>query len=153
MSLKTPSAANNLTNLDGQGWLTNEGMRNRTGSQPSRSVADEHHHDSRPTNTGGHGYRTKLYFLLWFAVTFMGCNAEPEVTDPAPKTTATPVERLLVAMQNEDWELANQYAQEALIISPEDPDLLTYEAKTAAFCDRRSEAAQLLVEAARYAEY
>ena len=153
MSLKTSSAANNLTTPDGQGLLTNEGIRIRIGSQPSGHVADEHHHDSRPTSIGGHGYRTKLYFLLWIAVTFMGCNAEPEVTDPAPKTTATPVERLLVAMQNEDWELANQYAQEALIISPEDPDLLTYAAKTAAFCDRRSEAAQLLVEAARYAEY
>ena len=56
-------------------------------------------------------------------------------------------------MQNEDWELANQCAQEALIISPEDPDLLTYAAKTAAYCDRKSEAAQLLVDAASHADY
>ena len=83
----------------------------------------------------------------------MGCNTESPVTNTKPERTATPVERLLVAMQNEDWELANQCAQEALIISPEDPDLLTYAAKTAAYCDRKSEAAQLLVDAATHADY
>ncbi|MDB4533026.1 hypothetical protein N9248_01840, partial [bacterium] len=56
-------------------------------------------------------------------------------------------------MRNEDWKLANRYAQEALIVSPEDPDLLTYAAKTAAYCDRKTEAAQLLVDAATHADY
>ena len=56
-------------------------------------------------------------------------------------------------MEAENWETANRYAQEALIVSPEDPDLLAYAAKTAAFCDRKREAAQLLVEAATQAQY
>lgn len=94
-----------------------------------------------------------MCLLLWISLTFIGCNGESEVTSPKPKKTTTPVERLQLAMQNEDWELASQCAQEALIISPEDPDLLTYAAKTAAYCNRKREAAQLLVEAAKHANY
>ncbi|MDB4749273.1 FG-GAP-like repeat-containing protein [Rubripirellula sp.] len=90
---------------------------------------------------------------LCILLTATGCNSESKLSDTEPTKTATPVERLLVAMQNEDWELANQCAQEALIISPKDPDLLTYAAKTAAYCNRKREAAQLLVDAATHANY
>ena len=82
-----------------------------------------------------------------------GCRSESKSSDPEPTRPATPVERLLVAMENQDWELANRCAQEALIVSPEDPDLLTYAAKTAAYCNRKREAAQLLVDAATHANY
>ena len=93
------------------------------------------------------------YLFLLISIACLGCNTESKVADTEQEKTATPVERLLIAMQNEDWELANQFSQEALIISPEDPDLLTYAAKTAAYCNRKGEAAQLLVEAATHADY
>ena len=91
--------------------------------------------------------------ILAFALVMAGCRSESKSSGTESEVPQTPVERMLSAMEAENWETANRYAQEALIVSPEDPDLLTYAAKTAAFCDRKREAAQLLVEAATQAQY
>lgn len=103
----------------------------------------------------GSGQHRGQGWLLWVCILLAttGCRSESKPSDTELTSPATPVERLLVAMRNEDWKLANRYAQEALIVSPEDPDLLTYAAKTAAYCDRKAEAAQLLVDAATHADY
>ncbi|MGI9470919.1 MAG: FG-GAP-like repeat-containing protein [Rubripirellula sp.] len=83
-----------------------------------------------------------------------GCrDREPVASAPNNAKVEEPRVRLQTAMQAEDWELANQYAQEALIISPSDPDLLTLAAKTAAYCGKKREAAQLLVDAATHSNF
>ena len=120
----------------------------------SRCLAENKPHTNFSFRKNGWSQRARNgCFWLWLSLTFLGCNTEPKVADTKKEKATTPVERLLVAMQNEDWELANQCAQEALIIAPEDPDLLTYAAKTAAYCNRKREAAQLLVDAATHADY
>ncbi len=49
--------------------------------------------------------------------------------------------------------MAREYSQQALIVRPDDPDLMTEAAKVAAFCDHKSDAAQLLVDAAVKAKF
>ncbi|MDA7492495.1 FG-GAP-like repeat-containing protein [bacterium] len=151
--MKTSSAANDLSIRQGHGRLISKGRNTRVDSG-SPCVATEEHQSEFPFWKNDWYQRGRNWcFLLWVSLFFIGCNTESKVANTEQEKTTTPVERLLVAMQNEDWELANQCAQEALIISPEDPDLLTYAAKTAAYCDRKSEAAQLLVDAASHADY
>ena len=56
-------------------------------------------------------------------------------------------------MEARDWKLANQYAQSALISDPDDPDLLTDAAKIAALNGRKRDAAALIVQAAKKANF
>jgi tetratricopeptide (TPR) repeat protein len=57
------------------------------------------------------------------------------------------------AMDAGDWQLADRYGKQALIVRPDDPELLTKLAKINAYSDRKREAAFLLVDAARLANY
>lgn len=57
------------------------------------------------------------------------------------------------AMLREDWQLARRHAAGALLADPNDPDLLTDAAKVAAMCGSKREAARLMVDAARAANY
>ncbi|MCS7467611.1 FG-GAP-like repeat-containing protein [Stieleria sp. ICT_E10.1] len=57
------------------------------------------------------------------------------------------------AMQAGDWQRADRYAKSALIADPNDPDLVSLVAKVNAYCGRKRDAANLLVEAARLANY
>ena len=151
--MKNSSAVNELSSGQRRGRLRSKGKNAKVDSGP-RCLDVNKTHSNFSFRENSASQRTREYFfLLWISITFLGCNAEKKVAETEKGTIATPVERLLVAMQNEDWELANQCAQEALIISPDDPDLLTYAAKTAAYCNRKSEAAQLLVDAATHADY
>ncbi|MCC9602499.1 FG-GAP-like repeat-containing protein [Stieleria sp. JC731] len=54
-----------------------------------------------------------------------------------------------LAIANQQWETAERYSRKALIENPNDPELLKLTAGVLAFLDRKSEAAQMLVEAAR----
>ena len=87
--------------------------------------------------------------ILAFALVMAGCRSESKSSDTESEVPQTPVERMLSAMEAENWETANRYAHIDRFTGRS--DLLTYAAKTVAFCDRKREAAQLLVEAATQA--
>ena len=52
-----------------------------------------------------------------------------------------------------NWELARQHSQQALVAHPDHPDVITDAAKVAAMCNRKREAARLMVDAATAANY
>ncbi|MEM8668782.1 MAG: FG-GAP-like repeat-containing protein [Planctomycetota bacterium] len=58
-----------------------------------------------------------------------------------------------IAVDAKDWARAEEYSKNALIENPNDPDVMTQVAVVAAFRDRKREAANLLAEAARMANY
>ena len=60
---------------------------------------------------------------------------------------------LQAAINARDWELAETLVSRALIAAPDDPDLLTEVAKVNAFRGRKRDAALMLVDAAKLAEY
>ena len=151
--MKTSSAANDLSIRQGHGRPNSKARTTRFDSRAPCFATNELQRESSVWENVWYQRGRIWCFLLWVLLAVVGCNTEPKVADTEKAKVATPLERLLVAMQNEDWELANQCSQEALIISPEDPDLLTYAAKTAAYCNRKGEAAQLLVDAASHADY
>ena len=57
------------------------------------------------------------------------------------------------AVQAGDWQGADRYARQVLIARPDDPTLVTKVAAVAARCDRKREAATLLVDAASLANF
>ena len=57
------------------------------------------------------------------------------------------------AVAEKNWELAEQYATQALIESPDDADLITLAAGVAAFRDRKRDAATMLADAARISSF
>lgn len=94
--------------------------------------------------------------LILVCLSLVGCNATKET--PADSTEAVAKEtdpRALMeaAIQAGDWQLADRHANAALIAQPDDPDLLTQVAKVNALCGRKRDAANLLVEAAKSAEF
>ncbi|WP_218933694.1 CRTAC1 family protein [Rubripirellula lacrimiformis] len=56
-------------------------------------------------------------------------------------------------MQARDWEAARPVARQAILANPNDPDLLTDAAKVFGFGGQARQAAEMLVEAARVADY
>ncbi len=69
------------------------------------------------------------------------------------QTADDPAQELKSAVETRDWNRALQVAPEAMIASPDDPNVLTNAAIATANAGRRVEAAQLLVDAARASEY
>ena len=91
--------------------------------------------------------------VMSIAIFAVGCGkSQPERT-AEPRAHDDPVAQMQSAMQAGDWQSASQFAQQALIVHPDDPDLLTQAAKAAAFCDRKRDAAKLLVDAAVHADF
>ena len=84
---------------------------------------------------------------------FGGCRSESNDVPGGRLAKPDPVVLMEAAMQAGDWQLADRYAKPALIARPDDPDLVTKVAKITAYCDRKREAATLLVEAARLANF
>lgn len=85
-----------------------------------------------------------------------GCNskAKVEVEKTVKQSPADIATRLMrSAMALGDWEAANEHCQKALVLRPDDIDLLTDAAKIAAFSDRKRDAANLLVDALELAGY
>ncbi len=82
-----------------------------------------------------------------------GCRSESTDESGDRPAKPDPIALMEAAMQAGDWQLADRYAKPALIAKPDDPDLVTKVAKVTAYCDRKREAATLLVEAARLANF
>ena len=77
-----------------------------------------------------------------------GCHRESDVT-----SSVDPVALMLAAIDAGDWQLADQHSKQVLIANRDDPDLLTKVAAVSAYCDRKREAAHLLADAARLANF
>lgn len=82
----------------------------------------------------------------------VGCGTS---TKPVAVATAAvdPLQKMRDAMAVGNWELARQHSQQALVAHPGDAGVMTDAAKVAAFCDRKREAAKLMVDAATAANY
>ncbi|MCO8122298.1 FG-GAP-like repeat-containing protein [Stieleria sp. TO1_6] len=65
----------------------------------------------------------------------------------------SPAKAMESAIAAGDWQRADRYSKRVLMANPDDPDVVTRVATVAAFCDRKSEAAMMLVEAAKLADY
>ena len=95
-------------------------------------------------------------WLGWLAILILGmwvgCDRS---SNPAPVTPAPPdpLRMMRDAMSVGNWELARQHSQQALVAHPNDPEAITDAAKVAALCDRKREAAHLMVDAAAAADY
>jgi tetratricopeptide (TPR) repeat protein len=79
-----------------------------------------------------------------------GCSRPNPPSEPRDQSAAA---LMRAAVDARDWPLAERYSKQALIEDPDDPDLITTAAGIAAFGDRKREAASMLVDAARLANY
>lgn len=82
-----------------------------------------------------------------------GCNGNSSFKPTDTRKSENPIARMRGAMERREWQLADVLAQKALIANPNDADLITDAARIAALCDRKREAAQLLVDAAAISKY
>ncbi len=89
-----------------------------------------------------------LRLVVPMAIFLLGCGYKTPTDSAQLHQPDDPVVQMRAAMRAGDWQLASQYSQRALIVLPDDPDLLTDAAKVAAFSDRKRDAAHLLVDAA-----
>lgn len=80
-----------------------------------------------------------------------GCGARPDVAEQDPEVD--PITSMRQAMGAGEWEVAKQSGTEALIVHPDDPNVLTDVAKTLAMTGRTGEASQLMVDAARVSDF
>ncbi|MGI9471662.1 MAG: hypothetical protein ACR2NZ_09040, partial [Rubripirellula sp.] len=83
-------------------------------------------------------------FLLGSLVVAIGCNSRSEIDregvtneEPSSASASQAARDMRAAMKRQDWETANQHAQQALIASPNDPDLITDAARIAALSGRK----------------
>ncbi len=90
--------------------------------------------------------------LLGWVLVLAGCGRSGQVPQ-AETQQRNAAELMEQAMEAREWVLAEEYSNEALIERPDDPDLITQAAKIAAFRDRKREAAFMLADAARLANY
>ena len=81
----------------------------------------------------------------------LGCGTADKSKPAVPDQD--PVRQMRAAIDARDWQRADEFAQAALIARPGDPDVLTDVARVAAFCDRKREAALLLIEAAKITNF
>ena len=92
-------------------------------------------------------------------ISLVGCESEKNAKESEPQqsnssaTRQDPKALLEAAIIAKDWQRADKHANAALIAYPGDPDLLTKVAQVNALCDRKRDAAKLLVEAATIANY
>ena len=82
-----------------------------------------------------------------------GCNPATKTTPAQPADVEDAVSKMYRAMNAQDWDLAATYVPQALIIRPNDPDLITSAAMVSGRCGRKQEAAEMLVDAAKSANY
>lgn len=112
----------------------------------ARQDSDESvHHEHRPTAV------PLVVALLLVGLTGTGCHHSDPPSLESPQQSAA--ELMRAAVEIRDWPVAEQYSKQALIEHPDDPDLITMAAAIAAFRDRKREAAIMLVDAARLADY
>ncbi len=83
---------------------------------------------------------------------FAGCNRSSK---PAPVAPSPPnaLQLMREAMAARNWKQALVHSRQALVAFPDDPEVITDAAKVAAMCDRKREAAHLMVDAASVADY
>ncbi|QEG00952.1 ASPIC and UnbV [Stieleria maiorica] len=98
-----------------------------------------------------------LSTALLYATLLGGCGTpdEDDAGRTQPATAEAQDARTLMeaAMRAGDWQRADRYATQAMIADPDNPDLVTLVAKVNAYCDRKRDAANLLVEAAQLGEF
>ena len=86
----------------------------------------------------------------------VSCSPEPK-REERPSTNlsaaADPLQQMRAAMAERDWPRAEQHATHALLLHPDDPDVITDVARVTALCERRRDAAKLLIEAAVKADF
>ncbi len=106
----------------------------------------------------GHQRARWLRTLMSVMLASVGCDwHRQEPSAVVPQTTQAeiddPVAKMRSAMAIRDWRVADGYARQVMIGHSMDPNLITDVAKVAAFCDRKRDAAHLLVDAAELAGY
>ncbi|MCA9137026.1 MAG: VCBS repeat-containing protein [Planctomycetales bacterium] len=104
--------------------------------------------------TGSARFCMMVFVIL--SVFVGGCNHSKDQPSDARHTAeaeSDPRALMDAAIQSGNWQLADRYANAALIAQPDDPDLVTEVAKVNAFCDRKRDAAKLLIEAAKLADF
>lgn len=105
-----------------------------------------------------------LCFFTFLVLISLGCNRaasdQSGKIEPkgAQRVAESPLEpdpavAMRAAVAARDWPTAAKYSKLALIESPEDPDLIAMAAAITAFQGRKREAARMLAEAARIADY
>ncbi len=94
--------------------------------------------------------------MAWISQSGCDRSGSSDVAPSAAQPTAieaTAIERMDAAIETGDWARADEFAKQALLLRPDDADLVTRVATVAAFSNRKREAASLLVEAAEIAQY
>ena len=98
-------------------------------------------------------YRAVLVGLVAAMLGVTGCGARRSHPAAAAIKNENPKAALQAAIAAKDWPSALAVSQQAMIAHPDDADVLTNVAIATAQTGNRSEAAQLLVEAARASNY
>ncbi|OYP37963.1 hypothetical protein CGZ80_03830 [Rhodopirellula sp. MGV] len=79
--------------------------------------------------------------------------ADVESDTQASQVNGTADAKMREAIARQDWKSAERYSNQALIESPDDPGVMTLAAGVLAFRDRKRDAATLLADAARVADF
>ncbi len=101
----------------------------------------------------GHSASSLMRWSMALLVCAAGCSDGSKPTLPPQANSNDPVAQMKAAISAGQWQAADRFAQQALIANPNDADLITDAAKVAAFCDRKREAAKMLVDAASAAQF
>ncbi len=105
-----------------------------------------------------HWHYSVAFLIACLVFALIGCDRQ-QSPESAPSTQATEalekdaVAKMREAIDARDWELAETYSKQALIENPSDPDIMTLAASVAAFRDHKREAAMMLVDAAKLADF
>ncbi|MFK8113495.1 MAG: FG-GAP-like repeat-containing protein [Rubripirellula sp.] len=89
--------------------------------------------------------------VVFLIATVTGCkDTKPS---PTPANALTPAQSMRAALHAKRWQEAREFAQQALIASPDDPELLTDAATATAMSGDKREAASLLATACQVSNY
>lgn len=102
------------------------------------------------------GVRSGMFLVLLL----VGCGNEPSpvgsssnLSESDSSLPADPRQQLRTLMRARDWQSARPVARQAILANPNDPDVLSDAAKVFGFSGQPREAAEMLVDAARVADY
>ena len=101
--------------------------------------------------------RLPTSMLMLICLLLGGCDPNASVqdngSDVITNESGNPTQKMLSAIQNNDWDTAAQLSKQVLIANPEDADLITKVALITARGGDEKEAAELLVSAAKVAGF
>ncbi len=117
----------------------------------SRIKSDGDHVPGLPANNLF--YLREIFLLAAISLPAEGCRWTNEDPPQVLEIADHSVDQFENAVAVKDWDLARKLSGQALISRPNDADLVTKVATVAAFSDSKREAAELLVDAAKLANY